>query len=185
MFMPIVDGCSHAEIVERKDLDQVGDHMVIHRRRCKRPFGYAPSKPKPKRRLIEILNHYAKDASAGFDPRGEFPHFRKIMPKALPLGIHYEFLDCGRTIGIELHCERADLADHVFFRGVTTLLTQTDFESAVFDPAWYGGCGRIVIRYSDSVPAHVVANEMHRFINGSLTEVIGRYGERRNSTFVQ
>jgi len=140
-----------------------------------RPFTYAPAKAKPRPYFERVVAAYNATCRPGYDAKGEFPHFRKILAPGLPTGVHYEFLDCGDTVGVELHCERAIHADPLLFQRLTKILTQAGLVSAVYDPTWYSGCGRVVTRYAGSVPPSVIADQMTRFVAAVENPLIERY----------
>ena len=69
---------------------------------------YSLSKPEegPRPRFAEIVGLYAVVAAPGYEPRGKFPHFRRVGPPSWPRAFHYELLDYGDDgVGAEIHLE--------------------------------------------------------------------------------
>jgi len=60
-------------------------------------------------KFISVIEKYNALAPEGFRPRGKFSHFRRIGPPEWPRSFHYEILDYGDKIGIEIHLESHSL----------------------------------------------------------------------------
>lgn len=141
------------------------------------PFTFASAKIKPSNKFSLILDNYNKIAVPEHMARGEFAHFRKIMPCELPLGVHYEFLCTANSIGLEIHCERDEHTAHREYRVISETLCLRAGVAAIFDPDWYGGCGRVVVRYSWETPPSTVAKAMNLIIKISLPMLIEVYSK--------
>jgi hypothetical protein len=95
----------------------------------------------------KIVATYNREAPPGLTARGGFSHFRRICPPMWPRAIHYEFLDYGEQVGIELHLEK----DSVFaiaplLQSMAVRLAHHFPEARVdWDPVWYKGRGRLRI----------------------------------------
>ncbi len=127
-------------------------------------FALAPSKKSPRRELAVVLDAYDRISPRGCETRGEFAHFRKIMPAGFPRGLHFEFLDHGEEIGVELHCENAELDAHLIFKDIVLELNRMSDGYAVFDDRWYHGCGRIVFQPAEKGQPQAVAAAMVKLV---------------------
>ncbi len=141
-------------------------------------FDLAKGKELPRRNFSKILVQYNAMAKPEYRARGEFSHFRKIMPPSYPRGLHFEFLDHETHIGVELHCESDQIDALPIFKKLTSLGEISKIGGRVlFDEKWSRGSGRVVIAFPETFPPEKVASAMLNFVNISepyLTRLMRR-----------
>lgn len=150
-------------------------HRIL-KKKAPRPFVFAQPKPAPRDRFRAVLDVFNSNSVPSQRARGEFAHFRKIMPPGLPLGVHFELLDHETFIGAELHCEREEHKDHLLFEGLAREIERRMSVTAIFDPRWYKGCGRVVVPCADDWPPGLVARTMREVIAFTSLQLAERYG---------
>lgn len=178
MYTDALGGREHRSIDVNTNLDHLEFDAYLREKKV-HPFSFAPQKPSPSAYFQSILSAYNSSQSIEFHARGEFRHFRKIMPANLPTGVHFEFLDYGTSTGIELHCERPHLSDHSLFRELTVLLQSNGLSSAVFDPNWHHECGRVLAIFEASKPAGEIASTMCAMIDITIQTLATHYNSGR------
>jgi hypothetical protein len=57
----------------------------------------------------DVLDEFAQGNATGMELYGGFNHFRRLHPEGWPRQLHFEFLDYGDKVGVELHFENPDL----------------------------------------------------------------------------
>jgi hypothetical protein len=139
---------------------------------ARRAFTLAPAKPPPAKTFAAVLECYDAEAPAHLLTRGEFPHFRKIMPSPLPRGIHYEFLYVSGQIGVELHWERVDRKDHALLKALATHARAGGLYNIGVDLSWSGGGGRIGVRFSEEADATEVVGAMRTLIRTTFDALV-------------
>ncbi len=168
LFSKVVSLDSGTNIIERIVSPPHEEIENTRARVSNRPFVFAPPKTAPRNRFRAVLEDYNGSVQPHQRARGEFAHFRKIMLRELPVGVHFEFLDYGALIGVEIHCERETLKDHLLFERITDSLRERVSAGAVFDPNWYSGCGRVVVSCADNLQPEMVALTMRESIAVAL-----------------
>jgi len=149
-------------------------------------FSLAPPKQEPELKFLTVINMYNNQAASGFDARGEFKHFRKILPLNFPRGIHYEFLDFGDKIGIELHCEKRHLSSHQLFISLCETFNNSTTSTAFYDPDWYRGCGRILIHFpKESTDPYKIIKCMNELITSTYPELLTFYLKTSNAPKIE
>jgi hypothetical protein len=123
-------------------------------------------------RFNTVLEHYMEHARDLLEPRGRFKHFRRIGPPSWPRSFHYEFLDYGDKIGLEIHIESDTVkamttaVEHVTAR-VQALFAEQPVQ---WDPQWYKNKGRLRILFDDQYPASEIAEAMEQLISETFDE---------------
>ncbi|SFW18407.1 hypothetical protein [Chitinophaga sancti] len=118
-------------------------------------------------RFNTVLEHYIQHARHSLEPRGRFKHFRRIGPPSWPRSFHYEFLDYGDKIGLEIHIESDTVkamttaVEHMTAR-VQALFSEQPVE---WDPLWYKNKGRLRILFNDQYPEPQIAEAMEQLIS--------------------
>jgi len=136
-------------------------------------YELAPPLSHPRPAFEEVIAHYTTIASRGLTARGRFDHFRRIGPPSWPRAFHYEFLDYGGAVGIEIHLESEavrSLAEPV--RALTPRVAQHFRGQRVeWDPTWWRHRGRLrVVFGADTSPAAIAAG-MRLLIEVTLPEL--------------
>lgn len=110
----------------------------------------------------EIVNEYRALAPRHFEPRGKADHFRRISPPWWPRAFHYELLDYGRDVGLEIHLESDEvrpLAERV--RPLTERVAERFPGLRVgWDEKWSHGRGRLRVIFGPDAPPPEVAAGM-------------------------
>jgi hypothetical protein len=132
---------------------------------------FATPKQEPSRLFARILSAYNAQAKPGMDARGEFAHFRKILPRGWPRGLHYEFLVENANVGVELHYESPVLNMHPFFLNLVKAINADGQLSCLYDPHWWYGRGRIRVLFSVAAHPSIIANAMCLFIISTFTPI--------------
>ena len=111
--------------------------------------------------------------------RGKLDHFRRIAPPHWPRALHYEILDHGDAVGVEMHLEHdavlplrpllIDLTDRVrpLFPSATV----------VWDPRWYKGRGRLVVHHDAHHDAGTIAGSMQTLIDATYRVIDAAVGQ--------
>jgi hypothetical protein len=129
----------------------------------------------PRPQFLKVVACYAGRAVGGLEPRGRFDHFRRIGPPTWPRALHYEFLDYGGQIGVEIHLE-SDLVLPLreTARGlVGEVAAHFDETPVEWDPAWYRGRGRLRVLYGETANPMEVVDGMERLIAATFDELDG------------
>ncbi|MVT12002.1 hypothetical protein [Chitinophaga tropicalis] len=125
-----------------------------------------------RQRFSTVLEHYVQYAGNSLEPRGRFKHFRRIGPPSWPRSFHYEFLDYGDKIGLEIHIESDTVkamtpaVEHVTAK-VQALFPEQPVE---WDPRWYKNKGRLRILFDDHHPEPQIAEAMEQLITQTFGE---------------
>jgi hypothetical protein len=114
----------------------------------------------PRAAFEEVIAHYAAIAPPTLTARGRFDHFRRIGPPSWPRAFHYELLDYGGAVGVEIHLESdavRPLAEPV--RALTTRVAPRFRAQRVeWDATWWRHRGRLRIIFgSGTSPARIAA----------------------------
>jgi hypothetical protein len=123
------------------------------------------SRPRP--RFREVFDLYARIAAPGFEPRGGFPHFRRMGPPSWPRAMHYELLDYGDAIGVEVHLEGDSVAPMAeVLRSTAARMAPVHADRTLeWDPHWYRGRGRLRLLLDDHYAAADIANCARKLID--------------------
>ena len=125
-----------------------------------------------RQRFSAVLEHYIQHTKHPLEPRGRFKHFRRVGPPSWPRSFHYEFLDYGDTIGLEIHIESDTVkamtpaVENVTER-VQALFPQQPVQ---WDPLWYKSKGRLRILFDDNYPESQIAEAMDLLITETFEE---------------
>jgi len=144
----------------------------------------AADPPGPRPRFVEVLDAYEalRDRSptspvSGFRLRGTFPHFRRAHAAGWPKQLHYEMLDYGDGVGVELHFESPQLgAVAQLVHSRTDALASVAADRVDWDPTWWRGTGRLRLHYGDARQAVDVANGMESLIACTVGPLRHLYG---------
>jgi hypothetical protein len=123
--------------------------------------------------FAEVVARYAASARPGLEPRGRADHFRRIGPPSWPRALHYELLDYGDQIGVELHLESSAVRPlgPALEKLVAKVAARFVDRSVEWDPAWWRQSGRLRIQFGREVPAADIAAAMHVLIDATWTVV--------------
>ena len=120
----------------------------------------------PRKEFLATISHYSTIASKFLKPRGQFDHFRRIGPPTWPRAFHYELLDYGDQIGIEIHLESASvlpMREHV--KKLTTLVSERFPDHTVeWDSSWYHDYGRLRLVFNNDTSPQYIALHTKDFI---------------------
>ncbi|HET9166149.1 MAG TPA: hypothetical protein VFP11_09135 [Candidatus Angelobacter sp.] len=127
----------------------------------------------PRPYFSSVIEHYAGIAAQGFEARGKFDHFRRMGPSHWPRACHYEILDYGSDVGLEIHLESdAVLPLAPVIRDLRGQVQQIFPDRTVeWDGSWWGKRGRLRVLFPETVPAAVTANAMKMLIDGTHAEL--------------
>ena len=135
-------------------------------------------KPRPRKKakpeLEAIVRAYNRVAKKGLDASGRAARYRAIRPSGWPGGLHYEFLDCGENIGLELHLENDKVealgeAIQGFVEPVSDAISKVIADADVrWDQRWSSLRGRLVVRLPMSTPKKTVAEAMNTLIDVTI-----------------
>jgi hypothetical protein len=120
-----------------------------------------------------ILEVYASSASYDLRPRGHFPHFRRIGPPSWPRAFHYELLDYGDKVGVEIHLENdgvLPLRESLLALGPSIANSFSERQTG-WDPNWYRERGRMVVIFEADEPPEVVSRGMHKLIACTMDQM--------------
>ena len=131
-----------------------------------------PTEP-PRPEFEAIVAAYDKGAPAGRRTEGRARNYRAIKLEGWPARLHYEFMDRGTDVSVELHIESdaALVAQDAVRDGVEAAQKAIPHANVVFDPRWTRGRGRLVARMPWSTPAGNVANAMTQLIAVTADQV--------------
>ena len=121
----------------------------------------------PRARFIEVITCYERIAPEELRPRGGFDHFRRIGPTRWPRAFHYELLDYGDRVGVEVHLESdavlplGSIIQH-FAPAVSRHLHPIVVE---WDQSWWKSRGRLRAIYPDDAPPEEVARGLMMLIH--------------------
>lgn len=124
----------------------------------------------PRSAFLNVVEQYRLLAPPHLAARGRGAHYRRIGPRGWPRALHYELLDYGGPVGVEIHLE-SDLvrhhAEHVrsLLEGVSRRLPDRTVE---WDQKWMGGCGRLRVLFRADAPPETVAGGMLTLIEETL-----------------
>jgi hypothetical protein len=123
--------------------------------------------PEPARPYFQaVIDAYAALAGEGLRPRGGFPHFRRVGPRAWPRALHYELLDYGEAVGAEIHLESdAVLPARDALRSLEPAVAgRFPGLPVLWDPGWYRGRGRLAVGFPPQAAPEEVARGLAALI---------------------
>jgi hypothetical protein len=124
-------------------------------------------KRKPPRPEFEaVVNAYDQTVASNRRTTGRARAYRQIKLGGWPGGLHFEFMDHGDEMGVELHIESnaALLAQETVRESVDAAARAIPAGRATFDPRWSRGRGRLVVRLPSALSPADVAHAMVRLI---------------------
>jgi hypothetical protein len=124
--------------------------------------------------FADVLEAYVRtDPPEALLPRGRFDHFRRIGPEHWPRSVHYELLDHGSAIGVELHLEKDEVEPLKPIVRAQTERVRPHFPDAqvVWDDRWYKGRGRLVVYFPDGIATNQIAAAARELIDLTYDEV--------------
>jgi len=123
-------------------------------------FDLAPSTADPHPFFDQVVRCFAAAAAPGFEPRGQFSHFRRMGPPSWPRSVHYELLEYeGDGAGVEIHLESEAVEPlAAVVRGLEGRVAAAFPEQLVeWDSSWWSGRGRLRVRFTDTAAAEIAA----------------------------
>ena len=127
----------------------------------------------PRPEFQKIIDLYAEMTTADLSPKGDFGHFRRVCPLCWPRALHYEFLDYGDQVGLEIHLESNKLM--AMRQAIQDLLgrVQRVFmdQMVEWDSKWWKGCGRLRVLFDRRATSESVAAGMIRLIESTVHEL--------------
>lgn len=121
-------------------------------------YELAPWAEGPRGRFRSILEEYRRVARPGFETYGGYSHFRRVLPAAWPRSVHYEFIDYGNQVGVELHIESdSALLLRDVIHDAAAQVTVPRAGPAQWDADWARGRGRLRVCFADRTSPQDVA----------------------------
>jgi len=113
----------------------------------------------PRPRFLEVVSIYNEMVDVPFKLRGGFDHFRRIIPKHWPRAAHYELLDYGDCLGVEIHLESdCVLPLRIAIQNFTPEISKRLHPiKTSWDSDWYKCRGRLRSIFPDSISSESVA----------------------------
>lgn len=111
------------------------------------------------------IDAYDRAAEEEWRTRGHGRSYRKLGPDEWPTGLHYEFMDCGNEVGVELHLELDTVS------GLATRLAPLSGKDLVpglpvqWDPRWSRHRGRLVAKVGKDKAPDLAARAMQELIS--------------------
>jgi hypothetical protein len=129
----------------------------------------APPEPGPDDAFVAILDAYGRRARPGFAAQGAYAHFRRVIPPGWPRALHYELMMEGGSPAIELHIESETakpLGPSIAASVIDGRLAGVD-GTVEWDPAWYGGRGRLRLRLEPDLAPDEIAARLAQLIEAT------------------
>lgn len=125
----------------------------------------------PRPRFLEVIACYEQIARDDLKARGGFDHFRRIGPARWPRAFHYELLDYGDCVGVEVHLESdAVLPLGSIIRNLASTVSKDLYPFVVeWDQSWCKSRGRLRALYPDDVGPEEIASALAKLINSTFT----------------
>jgi hypothetical protein len=128
---------------------------------------------------VSMRSHFDAIVSAYNENRGPLPealgvfaHFRKIIPQGWPRALHFEILDYGNQVGLEIHLESKSVARlGAEVKAIAARASQTLGLPVVWDSAWSKGNGRAVVHIQDGTNPMLTAQTMIALIGECLSPI--------------
>ncbi|MDX1121811.1 hypothetical protein GOL29_27990 [Sinorhizobium medicae] len=137
-------------------------------------YDVAWSSPNLRQEFAAVVDAYIRTTPPpGLLPRGRFDHFRRIGPAHWPRSLHYELLDHGTGVGVELHLESDDLESlkPIVRDFASTIGPKFPNARVVWDDRWYKGRGRLVVFFPNAIPSSAVAASARSLIDLTYYDV--------------
>ena len=131
-------------------------------------YEFARSRPNLRQEFAAVVDAYILTTPpSSLLPRGRFDHFRRIGPAHWPRSLHYELLDHGTGIGVELHLESDELEilKPIVREFASTIGPIFPDARVVWDDSWYKGRGRLVVFFTNAIPSSAVAASARSLID--------------------
>ncbi|WP_437853475.1 hypothetical protein [Sorangium sp. So ce363] len=146
----------------------VPQHVVRSSTRASGPANMPEKKMSDE--LAAVVSAYNASASAGLAAVGRAHNYRQIRPSGWPGGMHYEFVQCTDSIGVELHLESPGFFPIAGTVEALARKTGAPFRMA-WSPKWQRGPGRLMIRIPLTQPPNAFVTAMNELIAFSFEEV--------------
>lgn len=136
-------------------------------------YQLAEASENPRPEFVSIVTSYSSIAPPHFNARGKADHFRRIGPPWWPRAIHYELLDYGGNVGVEIHLESDDVQS--LGEPLSSLTEQVaarfPAQRVRWDPKWSGGRGRLSVLFGTDTPPETIANAMTILIDETFEKL--------------
>lgn len=128
---------------------------------------------KPREKFTSAIDWYSRNTTGELQARGKFDHFRRIGPSSWPRAFHYEILDYGNEIGVEIHLESDSVlpmreAVKNLEGKIKDLFPNKKVE---WDPTWCHDLGRIRVIFDDSYSSEEIAEGISSLIDKTFPEL--------------
>lgn len=127
----------------------------------------------PRPEFQKIIEAYSGMTPADLVAKGDFGHFRRVCPPCWPRALHYEFLDYGDRVGVEIHLESNKLM--VMRQPIQDLLGPVKRvfpdQMVEWDGEWWRRCGRLRVLFEPGAASESVASGMTRLIEHTVREL--------------
>jgi hypothetical protein len=117
-----------------------------------------------------IVESYGSIAESALDLRGQFDHFRRVLPSGWPRSVHYELLDYGGSVGAEIHLETEAVRPlAVLLQGLAEPVARIFPGRRVeWDPAWWRNRGRLRVMFPAEASPEEVAHGFQDLIRATF-----------------
>lgn len=111
----------------------------------------------PRAEFQLVIDAYEEASPAGLVTSGRAAGYRQVRVPGWPSWVHYEFLDHGSNVGIEIHLESEE---HLAVRDCISRLSavvEGQFPTTEYSDKWLGGCRLMILVPITDVEAAVLA----------------------------
>lgn len=127
----------------------------------------------PRPEFQKVIEIYSEMTPLDLALKGDFGHFRRVCPPCWPRALHYEFLDYGDQVGVEIHLESNKLI--VMRQPIQDLLGRVQCvfpdQMVEWDSNWWRKCGRLRVLFDRTAASEIVAAGMTRLIENTVREL--------------
>ena len=137
-------------------------------------FNFAEDADRPSTRLQGALDVFTRRYPELPQPKGSIGHFRRLIPQGWDRRLHYEFLDYGDRIGVELHFESPDLVELLpaVRDAVVRLSDDLDAGPLIEKHFEADGAAKLALVFDEDAPPERIAKAMNALI-GATREGLG------------
>jgi hypothetical protein len=136
-------------------------------------YTLAPPAPGGRPAFEDIVARYSRNAPPHLQARGGFPHFRRMGPPSWPRAMHYELLDYGGDVGVEIHLESdavRPMGPRV--KGLVERVTRRFPDREVrWDGDWSKGRGRLKVLFPQALAPESVAQGVQQLVEETFSEL--------------